>query len=140
MSAKKTCAACGKQIPDVAVVCVFCSAKQPTADPELGEPAAGAATAAATEAMVSKHATDPTLIGIKASDVQAALAEKSDGQAAAPAENGSNGASGTHAATMMADAGAPATATSPAATSPAADASSTTATAASATAASKVTA
>ena len=57
MSAKKTCAACGKQIPDVAVVCVFCSAKQPTADPELAEPEAGAA-AAATEPVLSKHATD----------------------------------------------------------------------------------
>lgn len=118
MSAKKTCSACGKQIPDVAVVCVFCSAKQPTADPELAEPATGAATAAATEAMVSKHATDPTLIGIKASDVKAALAEKSDGQAAAPSENGSNGASAAHPAAVMA--GASAAAASPAATEPAA--------------------
>ena len=120
MSAKKTCAACGKQIPDVAVVCVFCSAKQPTADPELTEPVAGAATAAATEAVVSKHATDPTLIGIKASDVKAALAEKSDGPAAAPSENGSNGASATHPTAMMA-ATAPETSPAAAAASPAAE-------------------
>ena len=73
MSAKKTCAACGKQIPDVAVVCVFCSATQPSADPELVDPAEAAA-----QEVVSKHATDPTLIGIKASDVQAALQEKVD--------------------------------------------------------------
>ena len=32
MSAKKNCVTCGKQIPDVAVVCVFCSAKQPGAE------------------------------------------------------------------------------------------------------------
>ncbi len=130
MSAKKNCAACGKQIPDVAVVCVFCSAKQPTADPELGDaangasdPPSGAATAAATESVVSKHATDPTLIGIKASDVKAALQEKIDGQAAAPTENGSNGTSATHPTAVMAAAPAdgaaataPATASAPAAT------------------------
>lgn len=132
MSAKKTCAACGKQIPDVAVVCVFCSAKQPTADPELADPATGAATAAAAEAtaeaMVSKHATDPTLIGIKASDVQAALADKSDGQAAtAPAENGSNGKSASHASAAMAAATQPAAATGATASSGAAAASGATA-------------
>jgi hypothetical protein len=88
MSAKKTCAACGKQIPDVAVVCVFCSAKQPSADPELAEGAD-----AATQDVVSKHATDPTLIGIKASDVEAALQDKAE--VAPSTENGSNGASST---------------------------------------------
>jgi hypothetical protein len=104
MSAKKTCAACGKQIPDVAVVCVFCSAKQPTADPELADSAPETATAAATVAateMVSKHATDPTLIGIKASDVQAALDEKKD-PPPATAEAPANGTSGAHAAAVAA--------------------------------------
>jgi hypothetical protein len=104
MSAKKTCAACGKQIPDVAVVCVFCSAKQPTADPELAEPTAAAATEAATivaSEVASKHQTDPTLIGIKASDVEAALA---DGEAAHPpsTDGGTNGASTTRPTATMA--------------------------------------
>jgi hypothetical protein len=36
MSAKKTCVACNKQIPSVALVCVFCSAKQPS--PPLHDP------------------------------------------------------------------------------------------------------
>jgi len=100
MSAKKTCAACGKQIPDVAVVCVFCSAKQPTADPELAESTPETATAAATVAaadVVSKHATDPTLIGIKASDVQAALAEKPADSPQPTADSPTNGASVNHA-------------------------------------------
>src|SRR5512135_3708094 len=100
MSAKKTCAACGKQIPDVAVVCVFCSAKQPTADPELAESAETATAAAATE-VVSKHATDPTLIGIKASDVDAALADGGEGHGA-PSDNGTNGASSTRPTATMA--------------------------------------
>jgi len=95
MSAKKTCAACGKQIPDVAVVCVFCSAKQPTADPELAEPAAAAATE-----LVSKHHTDPTLIGIKVSDVDAALADKAE-SAPAAADRPVNGASSAQAMSTM---------------------------------------
>ena len=95
MSAKKNCAACGKQIPDVAVVCVFCSTKQPSADPELAE-----GTAAATQDVVSKHATDPTLLGLRASDVQAALQDKADG-APATVEGGSNGASAAHPATTL---------------------------------------
>ncbi|MGZ3404989.1 MAG: hypothetical protein ACXVAN_01000, partial [Polyangia bacterium] len=95
MSAKKNCAACGKQIPDVAVVCVFCSATQPSADPELA-----AAADAATQDVVSKHATDPTLIGIKASDVAAALQDKLD-SAPATVETGSNGASAAHPATTL---------------------------------------
>jgi len=101
MSAKKTCAACGKQIPDVAVVCVFCSVKQPTADPELAEPTAAAATVEATE-VLSKHQTDPTLIGIKASDVEAALAD--GGEAAHPpsTDGGTNGASSTRPTATMA--------------------------------------
>ena len=116
MSAKKNCAACGKQIPDVAVVCVFCSAKQPTADPELTETPAAAATVAATE-IVSKHATDPTLIGIKASDVQAAIEEKkAEGGQALP-DNPTNGASTAHAAeTATATAAASASAASASAT------------------------
>lgn len=102
MSAKKNCAACGKQIPDVAVVCVFCSAKQPSADPELTEPAAAAATAAATD-VVSKHQTDPTLIGIKASDVEAALADGGGEPAHAPSpDGGTNGASSTRPTATMA--------------------------------------
>jgi hypothetical protein len=95
MSAKKTCAACGKQIPDVAVVCVFCSAKQPSADPELAE----TATAATASEVVSKHATDPTLIGIKASDVEAALGDKPEA-AAATGGSPANGASATHPTSM----------------------------------------
>jgi hypothetical protein len=105
MSAKKTCAACGKQIPDVAVVCVFCSAKQPSADPELAE----TATAAATE-IVSKHATDPTLIGIKASDVEAALQDKKADSAPTGAESPVNGASASHAAAAAMPAATPAAA------------------------------
>jgi hypothetical protein len=83
MSAKKNCVACGKQIPDVAVVCVFCSAKQPSAEAENATDTAAAtvsegvstatAEGAAAAEIVSKHATDPTLIGIKASDVMAAV-------------------------------------------------------------------
>jgi hypothetical protein len=117
MSAKKNCAACGKQIPDVAVVCVFCSAKQPAADGETGEPGSetAAATAAVTERVTSKHATDPTLIGIKASDVQAALEEKAE-SAATPTDNGTNGISAAHPAAMF---GAPSDG-APAATSSAA--------------------
>lgn len=38
MSAMKACVACTKQIPSVAVVCVFCSGSQPCRDPELAEP------------------------------------------------------------------------------------------------------
>jgi len=105
MSAKKNCAACGKQIPDVAVVCVFCSAKQPTADPELADPTAPPATAETAAAepvgIVSKHHTDPTLVGIKASDVEAALADRPENKPPAT-ENGSNGASGAHPATTLA--------------------------------------
>lgn len=93
MSAKKACISCGKQIPDTAVVCVFCSAKQPSSDPELAEPAATAAAA-----IVSKHATDPTLIGIKASDVEAALVDKA-ADSRPPAADSTSGSNGTPAAT-----------------------------------------
>src|SRR3954471_19946459 len=96
MSAKKTCAACGKQIPDAAVVCVFCSAKQPSADPELTDGGEGAAA----QELVSKHATDPTLVGIKASDVEGALADK-PATAAPTTDAGTNGTSGAHAATTL---------------------------------------
>ena len=100
MSAKKNCAACGKQIPDVAVVCVFCSAKQPSPeDAEAAAPAVAAATAAVT------HHTDPTLVGIKASDVEAELA-KGDAPAA---EVKVNGASATTMAQLQ-EAAAPAAA------------------------------
>jgi hypothetical protein len=103
MSAKKNCAACGKQIPDVAVVCVFCSAKQPAADPELAEPAAAEATAAtavaagetASARVSQSHQTDPTLLGIKASDVEAALKDKAVSEPAPTVNGGSNGASAT---------------------------------------------
>jgi len=99
MSAKKNCAACGKQIPDVAVVCVFCSAKQPAADPELAEPAAAEAAAATGEAAPARvsqsHQTDPTLLGIKASDVEAALKDKPVAEPAPTVNGGSNGASAT---------------------------------------------
>ncbi len=93
MSAKKTCAACGKQIPDVAVVCVFCSAKQPSADAELATTAATTAATAADD-VVSKHATDPTLVGIKTSELEVALADKAEG-AAATGESPANGTSST---------------------------------------------
>jgi hypothetical protein len=92
MSAKKTCAACGKQIPDVAVVCVFCSAKQPSADPELAAADSPQSTVDSAVETVSKHATDPTLIGIRASDVQAALEEKADSRPSA-ADSPTNGTS-----------------------------------------------
>src|ERR1700749_214275 len=79
MSAKKTCVSCGKQIPSVALVCVFCSAAQPEA-PVDETAAAAAATAAdaapaveiASSSNSGRSHTDPTLIGIRASDVQAA--------------------------------------------------------------------
>jgi hypothetical protein len=86
MSAKKNCAACGKQIPDVAVVCVFCSAKQPAADGELTD-----GSDVAAQETVSKHATDPTLLGIKASDVQREV----DGRAPV-VDSASNGAAAAH--------------------------------------------
>ena len=83
MSAKKTCVSCGKQIPGGAPVCVFCSTTQPSSDPDLAEPADGSASAQA----LSRSATDPTLLGIKASDVAVALAEKT----AEPAPSSANG-------------------------------------------------
>lgn len=104
MSAKKACVCCGKQIPSVAPVCVFCSGKQPSSDPELAEPGPEAAQ------LVSKHATDPTLIGLKASDVEAALVDKA--AEAAPTDSPANGASSqTRPTAAMATVPAPATAT-----------------------------
>ena len=97
MSDKKTCVACAKQIPSVAVVCVFCSATQPSTDPELaqapapapeptpeavdtaGPTAGGPSLAAQPSSQVSKHATDPTLIGLRASDVAAEVAKAPNG-------------------------------------------------------------
>ncbi|MDB4964373.1 MAG: hypothetical protein JWN44_62 [Myxococcales bacterium] len=99
MSAKKTCVGCGKQIPDTAVVCVFCSAKQPSSDPELAEGAVD--VAAAQAAIVSKHATDPTLLGLKASDVEAALSEKTADSRQPTADRPGNGASATHPTATM---------------------------------------
>lgn len=94
MSAKKPCVACGKQIPTVSVVCVFCSAKQPATDPALADGEVAAASPATD--VVSAHATDPTLIGIRAADVQAALEDKKpDAAATEKAENGTNGTSAT---------------------------------------------
>jgi hypothetical protein len=100
MSEKKTCVACSKQIPSVAPVCVFCSTTQPiplvSPSEAAGDEAGAAAATAATEAttVVSKHATDPTLLGIKASDVHAAL-----GPGSATANTGAPPANGTPAAT-----------------------------------------
>jgi len=95
MSERKTCVACAKQIPTVALVCVFCSAKQPSAEQEADqEPEqAQAQSPVPVEATqpVSKHATDPTLMGIKAADVAAALAEK-PADAAPPPTNGTSAA------------------------------------------------
>jgi len=56
---KKPCSACGKQIPSVALDCVFCGAKQPEALGEGADLAAGAASSM----------TDPTLVGFRASDL-----------------------------------------------------------------------
>lgn len=66
---KKTCIGCGKRIPEVALDCVFCSAKQPgpVLDEELGVERA---------APPSLHATDPTLIGLKLAEVEAAVAAR----------------------------------------------------------------
>jgi hypothetical protein len=93
MSEKKTCVACGKQIPSVALVCVFCSAAQPDsgdAAATAGATGTGSGTSAAEAAtLVSNHATDPTLLGLKTSDLQAALAEAPGaGSGGAPPANG----------------------------------------------------
>ncbi|HEX4462317.1 MAG TPA: hypothetical protein VIA18_30280 [Polyangia bacterium] len=97
MSAKKTCVSCGKQIPSVALVCVFCSAAQPEASASTAD-APDAATAAdaapAVEVAASsnsgRHHTDPTLLGIRAEDVRAMAAAQTAEAAAAngPATNG----------------------------------------------------
>src|SRR5262245_36676683 len=97
MSEKKTCVACGKQIPSVALVCVFCSAAQPaseTAPATTGEGAAPGTSVLEASTHVSSHATDPTLIGLKAADLQAAMAE-----AAGAGGSGGAPANGTPAAT-----------------------------------------
>src|SRR5581483_1049190 len=53
---KKRCVGCGKQIPSVALDCVFCKAKQPaTTDDDLYEPAERS----------SMHATDVTMVGMR---------------------------------------------------------------------------
>jgi hypothetical protein len=57
---KKPCSACGKQIPSVALDCVFCGAKQPEAS----------GTDIVTSA--SSSMTDPTLVGLRASDLEGA--------------------------------------------------------------------
>ena len=81
MSAKKTCVACGKQIPDVAVVCVFCSAKQPSRRrrdcAEAGDAAGRRSRRWSAESASPSHRSDAARD--QASDVQAALAE--DGRA-----------------------------------------------------------
>jgi hypothetical protein len=83
MSAKKTCVSCGKQIPSVALVCVFCSASQPEApvDETAAKAEAVATDATPTVEIASssnsgRHHTDPTLLGLRASDVQAMVAEQ----------------------------------------------------------------
>src|SRR5436305_537373 len=57
---KKPCSACGKQIPSVALDCVFCGVKQPDAD----------GTDIVTSA--SSSMTDPTMVGLRASDLEGA--------------------------------------------------------------------
>jgi hypothetical protein len=70
---KKKCAGCGKQIPSVALDCVFCKAKQPAAsDADLYEESERA----------SLHATDVTMVGMRSYAEQKAQAEA----AAKPAE------------------------------------------------------
>ena len=96
MSAKKTCVSCGKQIPSVALVCVFCSAAQPEAsasDTATAPQAAAATDAAPTVEVASssnsgRHHTDPTLLGIRAEDVRAMAAAQAAEAAAAPSSNG----------------------------------------------------
>jgi hypothetical protein len=56
MSARKQCTSCSKQIPNVALVCVFCSARQPAVSIDDG---------AVTTVRPSAHHTDLTLLGIK---------------------------------------------------------------------------
>ncbi len=74
---KKKCVGCGKQIPSVALDCVFCRARQPLlADGE--QPAVDPSERA------SLHATDATLVGLKFSDMEAAM-KAAQAQAAGPA-------------------------------------------------------
>jgi len=76
---KKRCVGCGKQIPSVALDCVFCKAKQPaaTADDtyeEMDRP--------------SMHATDVTMVGMRSYDelAKAAAAAQADSKAEAKPE------------------------------------------------------
>jgi hypothetical protein len=85
MSAKKNCVSCGKQIPSVALVCVFCSTKQPA--PSLDE----------ADDLVSLTATEPTMVGFKLADLAGApgVAAEAHEPHDKPASSspGSNGAS-----------------------------------------------
>src|SRR5260370_25945028 len=80
MCVKKNCVSCGKQIPSVALVCVFCSTRQPA--PSLDE----------ADDLVSLTATEPTMVGFKLSDLSGAPHELSDRDPTAPMSPGSNGA------------------------------------------------
>jgi hypothetical protein len=77
MSAKKNCVSCGKQIPSVALVCVFCSTKQPA--PSLDD----------ADDIVSLTATEPTMVGFKLADLSGA---REHGDKEAGPSPGSNGA------------------------------------------------
>jgi hypothetical protein len=84
MSAKKNCVSCGKQIPGVALVCVFCSTKQPA--PSLDE----------ADDLVSLTATEPTMVGFKLADLAGAPpAAATEGHEAhvKPSSPGANGTS-----------------------------------------------
>jgi hypothetical protein len=78
---KKVCVACGKGIPRVALDCVFCGTKQPTGDARRDDEDSDAATTTEipglkrtavgqrAPAEVAASMTDPTLMGLRVSDV-----------------------------------------------------------------------
>jgi hypothetical protein len=110
MSAKKNCVACGKQIPSVALVCVFCSAKQPA--PSMDD----------ADDLVSMTATEPTMVGFRISDLSgangvngtssraAAAAEEAGAKAQDAAAPDASHAAPSDAATVNAEAAASAAA------------------------------
>jgi hypothetical protein len=87
---KKPCVGCGKQIPEAALHCVFCGAKQASADSaseaasaddvpsSLGEAlrraADGPPAPATSEAAAHPSKAGVTLLGLRVDDVQAAIA------------------------------------------------------------------
>jgi hypothetical protein len=75
---KKKCVGCGKQIPSVALDCVFCKAKQPAASSddlyeEMDRP--------------SMHKTDVTMVGMRFEDLAKAAAAQGEAKAEARSED-----------------------------------------------------